>query len=126
LIVLEIRKRTFQGEPCWASLKQETRLGRRASILFLFEKTSFASNTSGIFAVRLRSRLVCSRFQNRRWAWDCSQTGRRFRARPDMLPLHNVRFLKGTGEPNSKTRISHPASSRLSPPLIEDHRPAEP
>ena len=47
LIVLEIRKRTVHSERCCASRKQETRLGRRVSILFLFEKTSFASNASG-------------------------------------------------------------------------------
>jgi len=41
LIVLEIRKRTVQSQRCFARPKQETRLGRRASIPFSDRKDQF-------------------------------------------------------------------------------------
>ena len=47
LIVLEIRKRTIKACDASQASTEEARLGRRASIPFLIEKTSFASNTSG-------------------------------------------------------------------------------
>ena len=78
LIVLEIRKRTIPASPSRARPNRTSSPPRqtRLDYVLLFEKTSFASNTSGIFAVRLRSRLVCSRLQIGRWAWNYSQTGR--------------------------------------------------
>ena len=51
-----------------------TSVFRFPSSVFRSEKTSFASNTSGIFAVRLRSRLVClseNRIQNAEYRKAC-------------------------------------------------------
>jgi hypothetical protein len=69
LIVLEIRKRTAPNSPSRASPNRTSNPPRQTRLDYVlqFEKTSFASNISGIFAVRLRSRLVCSRLQVRRW-----------------------------------------------------------
>ena len=114
LIVLEIRKRTVQGERCFESPKQGASDVSRAAnkrpasadapqSLFQFEKTSFASNTSGIFAVRLRSRLVCSRLQVRRWTWNFFQAGRRSQDETGYASSSRCQiFAKETAQPNSR------------------------
>jgi len=137
LIVLEIRKRTVQGKRCFASPKQGASDVSRAAnkrpasadapqSLFQFEKTSFASSTSGIFAVRLRSRLVCSRLQVRRWIWNCSQTGRRSQDETGYASSSRCQIF--AERPRNRAQGQDIASrlSGLSPPLLEDRRPAEP
>jgi hypothetical protein len=124
LIVLEIRKRTIPNSPSRASPNRTSSPPRQTRLDYVlqFEKTSFASNISGIFAVRLRSRLVCSRLQVRRWARNLSRPSAALGTRPDMLPLHNVRFPKETNEPNSSPGYRIP----LKPPTPPLNRRAPP
>ena len=137
LIVLEIRKRTVQGAPCQASLKhhrgeqcfaspnQETRLGRRASIHFPIRKDQFCFKHIRDLCGQAQITTGMLSFQIRRWARNYSRAGRRLWARPDMLPLHDVRFLQRGRQSNSRPGYRIPLKP-LAPPLIEDRRSAEP
>jgi hypothetical protein len=91
LIMLEIRKPTAQRT---FPRGKAPRLSRRPLIS---EKTSFASNTSGIFAVRLRSRLVCYRTMKQETDRPATKLSPRSlrpspvpSPKPDALPLHDV------------------------------------
>ena len=128
LIVLEIRKRATQAQPSLASLKsRDPPRQTRLDPIFRSEKTSFASNTSGIPRSGGDHDWYAIERQNLRTAMSkAGPCGPSLKSRPasspkpDALPLHDVMEREtGLADPS---RISHPPGSprRLS---FEDRLP---